>query len=179
MSENEIRSIQYENFNQKVLVNGGVCATFLNVFASNGNDKLPTIKSKLRKILVDFGMYQTCLEINQQLGIIQIWYRDEQSAELKGNLLQRFNRDKNNQTIELNIEIEGNSCSAPKVSRPVRTYNGLTKLLFQEFIQSTKSVSMIDDNPYNQMKTIIQKGNLAASEPLQAIFQAIFGEEVD
>ena len=55
-NENEIGQLCYENFNQKFLTNGGVCIYFGNVFSSVGEGKLPTIKYKLRKILVDYGM---------------------------------------------------------------------------------------------------------------------------
>ena len=127
------------------------------------------IKHKLRKILVDFGLGQTCLEVNQSLNYVKIWYRDEQAKELRGTLLQRFNQNRNNQAIELVIDIEGNLISLPSKVEKVRTYTGLTKLIYQEFIEETKSSSMIDDNPYNQIETIIKQGNLAAPEPLSAI----------
>ena len=152
-------------------MNGGVCIYFGNVFDQTGKDKLPMIKYKLRKILVDFGMCQTCVEINQELNYIRIWYRDPKSIELKGILLQRFNdkEHKSSQAIEININFEGQVCSPPKTERGIKTYTGLTKFLFQEFIQSTKSRSMADDNPYNEMRTIIQKGNQSPTVPLESI----------
>ena len=99
-SENEIQPVKYENFNQKFLINNGVSVYFGNVFLpSNDGSKLPMIKSKLRKILVDFGMCQTCLEINQELDYIKVYFRDELAKELKGTLLYRYNQTKESQTI--------------------------------------------------------------------------------
>ena len=176
MSENEIQQLYDENSNQKVLANGGVQLYFSNVFSSNGEGRLPTIKHKLRKILVDFGLCQTALEINQSLNFIRIFYRDESARELKGTFLQRFNDfNKESQAIEVSISLEGSSCSLPKTSREVRTYTGLTKLLYQEFIEEPKVSSMIDGNPFSEIKTIIKQGNLAPTVPLESIF----GEEVD
>ena len=176
MSENEIQQLYDENSNQKVLANGGVQLYFSNVFSSNGEGRLPTIKHKLRKILVDFGLCQTALEINQSLNFIRIFYRDESARELKGTFLQRFNDfNKESQAIEVSISLEGSSCSPPKTSREVKTYSGLTKLIYQEFIQSIESKSMIDLNPLNEMKEIIRKGNLAACVPLESIFRGELG----
>ena len=176
MSENEIRAVSYEKNNQKVLANGGVCIYFGNVFDQTVTGKLPMIKLKLRKILVDFGFCQTALEINQSLNFIRIFYRDESARELKGTFLQRFNDfNKESQAIEVSISLEGSSCSPPKTSREVKTYSGLTKLIYQEFIQSIESKSMIDLNPLNEMKEIIRKGNLAACVPLESIFRGELG----
>lgn len=176
-NENEVKQLFDEKFNQKVLINGGVQLYFSSVFDQTVAGKLPTIKHKLRKILVDFGLCQTILEINQKLNFVKVWYRDEQAVELKELFvpLRRDNKTKNSQAIELVINLEGNSCSPPKIFREIRTYTGLTKLLFQEFIQLTKSRSLVDDDPYNEMKEIIKQGNLAAPEPLSTIL----AEEVD
>ena len=174
-TENEIQQLYDENFNQKVLANGGVCIYFGNVFLSVDGNKLPTIKHKLRKILVDFGLCQTCIEIAQKLNFIEVWYVDPKSTELKGLLLQRYNSSKESQAIEINIEIEGSLVSPSSKEGKLKRYNGLTKLLYQEFIQPTKSSSMIDDSPYNEMKTIIKQGNLAPTVPLQSIFRGELG----
>lgn len=168
-NENENEQLFDENFNQKFLADGGVHLYFSSVFDQTVAGKLPTIKHKLRKILVDFGLCQTCMEINQRLGFIKVWYIDEQAKELRGLLLQRLNEHRTSQAIELSISLEGSLVSLLDKEGKIKNYTGLTKLLFQEFIQPTKSSSMIDDNPLNEMKTIIQKGNLAASKPLSAI----------
>ena len=170
-TENEIGQLCYEKNNQKVLANSGIQLYFGNVFLPVDGNKLPTIKHKLRKILVDFGLVQTCLEINQELNFIKVWYVDPKSIELKGLLLQKYNNSKESQAIELNINLEGSLVVPPKTSREVKTYTGLTKLLFQEFISESRSYSLVDDNPFNEMKIIIQKGNLAACVPLQSIFR--------
>ena len=172
--ENEIQADSYEKNNQKVLVNGGVQLFFKNVFFSTGEGKLPSIKPKLRKFLVNFGLCQTVLEINQKLDFIKIFYRDETARELKGLLLQRFNQSKSNQAIELFISLEG-SLAVPPSKGKIKNYPGLTKLLFQEFISESKSVSMIDDNSYNEIRKIIQQGNLSPSEPSESIFRGELG----
>ena len=74
--ENEIQADSYEKNNQKVLVNGGVCLFFKNVFDQNFKSKVPVIKLKLRKILIDFGMCQTALEIDQKLNFIKVFYTE-------------------------------------------------------------------------------------------------------
>ena len=104
-NENEKLCFKYEKNNQKVLVNGGVQLYFSNVFSSSGEGKVPTIKPKLKKILVDFGMCQTVLEINQKLNFIKVFYRDETARELKNFLLQKFSKTKSNQAIELFISL--------------------------------------------------------------------------
>lgn len=154
-SENEKLCFNDEKNNQKVLVNGGVCLYFSNVFYQTGKNKLSTIKPKLRKILIDYGLCQTQLEISWKLNYIQVWFKDEQAVNLKGLLLQKFNQNKESQAIELSISLEGSLVSSPKISREVKTYSGLTKLLYQEFIGESKLVSIIDDNPFNEIKTII------------------------
>ena len=170
-NENENEQLDDKNFNQKFLVNGGVVVYFGNVFAEVGEGKLPIIKHKLRKILVDFGLCQTCMEISQDLGYIKIWYQDLQAIELRGILLQRFNQAKESQAIELVISFEGNSCSPPKITRGIKTYTGLTKLIYQEFISETESRSLADDDPYNQIREVIKQGNLSLSQPLESIFR--------
>ena len=172
--ENEIQVTSYEKNNQKVLVNGGVCLFFKNVFDQNFKSKVPVIKPKLKKILIDFGLCQTYLEINQKLNFIKVFYKDESARELKNVLLQKFNKAKSNQAIELSISLEGSLITPPDKGK-IKSYLGLTKLLFQEFISASKSVSMIDDNPYNEIKEIIQKGNLSPSEPLSSIFRGELG----
>lgn len=171
MIENDFEQLFDEENNQKFLVNDGVQLYFSNVFDQTIEGRVPTIKRKLRKILVDFCLCQTCMEINQSLGSITIWYQDPKAKELKELFvpLRRDNKTKESQAIEINIDLEGSSCSSPKVNREIRTYSGLTKLIYQEFIQSTESSSMIDSDPYNQMKTIIRKGNLAPTVPLESI----------
>ena len=169
MIENEIRAAGYENFNQKFLINGGVRLYFSNVFDQTDDNKLPMIKLKLRRILVDFGLCQTLVEINQRLGFIKVWYKDECARELKGLLLQRFNQSKSNQAIELSISLEDSLVTPPDKGK-IKTYIGLTKLLFREFIQQIESRSLVDDNPFNEMKEIIKQGNLAPSVPLESIF---------
>ena len=175
--KNEIASVGYEKNNQKFLSNGGVEIYFGNVFLPAESGKLPTIKNKLRKILVDFGLCQTCMEINQKSEYIKVWYRDPQATELKKLFLplRRDNRTKESQAIELVISLEGCSCSPPKITREIKTYTGLTKLLYQEFIQPTESSSMVDNSPFNVIEIIIRRGNLAASEPLQCIFRGEVG----
>ena len=177
MIENEIGQLYDEKNNQKFLANSGVQLYFSNVFVSNGESKLPMVKHKLRKVLVDFGLCQTCLEIDQRLDFIKVWYRDEQAVELKELFvpLRSDNKAKESQAIELVITLGGSLVIPPKISREVKTYSGLTKLLYQEFVQPTELRSMIDDNPFNEIKEVIRKGNLSPSQPLQAIF----GEEVD
>ena len=167
-NENDFEQLGYEKNNQ-YLANSGVCIHFGNVFLPVDGNKLPTIKHKLRKILVDYGLCQTHVEINQSLDFIKVWYQDPKSIELKGLLLQRFNQIKESKAIELSISIEGNSVIPPDREGKIRTYTGLTKLLFQEFIEETSSSSMIDSDPYNQMKTIIKQGNLMPTVPLESI----------
>ena len=173
-NENEKLCFKDKNFNQKVLVNGGVCLFFKNVFDQTKKSKVPTIKPKLEKILVDFGLCQTALEINQKLDFIKVWYKDEFARELKNVLLQKFNKTKSNQAIELSISLEG-SLVVPPDKGKIKTYTGLTKLLFQEFISASAPISMIDDNPYNEIREIIQKGNLAPTIPLESIFRGEVG----
>lgn len=170
-SENEVLAADYEKNNQKFLANDGVQLYFSNVFDQIVTGKLPTIKYKLRKILVDFGLSQTCLEVNQSLNYVKIWYRDSKATELRGNLLQRFNdkEHRTSQAIELSISLEGSLVSSSSKERKIRTYTGLMKLIYQEFVQSVESSSMIDDDPFNEMETIIQKGNFAPTMPLSAI----------
>ena len=115
------------------------------------------------------------MEINQELNYIKVWYRDLQATELKGLLLQKFNQSKESQAIELVISLEGNLVSSSKISREVRTYTGLTKLIYQEFIQSTESNSMIDDSPYNQIREFIKQGNLSPTVPLESILRGELG----
>ena len=169
-SENEIQVTNYEKNNQKVLVDGGVCLFFKNVFDQTTKSKVPTIKPKLKKILVDFGLCQTALEINQKLNFIKVWYKDEFARELKGLLLQKFNKAKESQAIELSISLEDSLITPPDKGK-IRTYTGLTKLLFQEFISASTPISLVDDNPFNEIKEVIRKGNLSPSEPLSSIFR--------
>lgn len=173
--ENEKLIFNDKNFNQKVLTGGGVQLYFSNVFDQTGKGKLPTIKLKLRKILIDFGLCQTALEINQKLDFIKIFYRDETARELKNFLLQKFNQKKSNQAIELSISLEDSLITLPDKERKIKSYPGLTKLLFQEFISESLSTSLIDNNPFNEIKEIIQKGNLSPSEPLESIFRGELG----
>ena len=172
--ENEIQADSYENFNQKVLTDGGVQLFFKNVFNQNFKGRVPSIKPKLRKILIDFGLCQTALEIDQRLNFIKVWYKDEQAKELKGLLLQKFNQSKESQAIELSISLEDSLVSLPDKGK-IRTYTGLTKLLFQEFISASTPISLVDDNPYNEIKSIIQKGNLKPTEPQESIFKGEVG----
>ena len=171
MIENDFEQLFDEENNQKFLVNDGVQLYFSNVFDQTIEGRVPTIKRKLRKILVDFCLCQTCMEINQKLNYIKIFYADPKSIELKGLLLQRFNQIKESKAIELSISIEGNSVIPPDREGKIKTYTGLTKLLFQEFIEETSSRSMVDNSPYDEMKTIIKQGNLAACMPLESIFR--------
>ena len=173
-SENEKLCFKDKNFNQKVLVNGGVQLFFKNVFDQTTKSKVPVIKPKLRKILIDYGLCQTALEINQKLNFIKVFYKDESARELKNVLLQKFNKAKSNQAIELSISLEGSLVTPPDKGK-IRTYTGLTKLLFQEFISASTPISMIDDNPFNEIKEIIQKGNLKPTEPLESIFRGELG----
>ena len=173
-TENEKLCFKDKNFNQKVLADGGVCLFFKNVFDQTTKSKVPIIKPKLKKILVDFGLCQTYLEINQKLDFIKIFYRDETARELKNVLLQKFNLNKSNQAIELFISLEDSLITPPDRGK-IKSYPGLTKLLFQEFISESLPISMIDDNPFNEIKTIIQKGNLSPSEPLESIFRGELG----
>ena len=168
-TENEKLCFNDEKNNQKVLTGGGVQLYFSNVFDQTLEGRLPIIKPKLRKILVDFGLCQTLVEINQRLGFIKVWYKDECARELKGLLLQRFNQSKSNQAIELSISLEDSLVTPPDKGK-IKTYIGLTKLLFREFIQQIESRSLVDDNPFNEMKEIIKQGNLAPSVPLESIF---------
>ena len=170
-----MRKFYDEKNNQKVLVNGGVCLFFKNVFDQNFKGKVPSIKPKLRKILVDFGLCQTVLEINQKLDFIKIFYKDEFARELKGLLLQKFNKTKSNQAIELFISLEGSLVTPPDREGKIKSYPGLTKLLFQEFISELMSYSLVDDNPYNEIKSIIQQGNLSPTIPLESIFRGELG----
>ena len=80
MIENENKQLGYEKSNQ-YLTNSGVKLYFSNVFLPVEGQKLPVIKNKLRKILVDFGLVQTYMEINQSLGSIAIWYQDPKAKE--------------------------------------------------------------------------------------------------
>lgn len=168
-TENEKLLIDDENFNKKILTGNGVQLFFSNVFLPTEGKKLPAIKPKLRKILVDFGLCQTLLEINQKLNYIKVWYVDEQARELKGLLLQKFNRSKDNQSIELSINLEGSLVTLSNRTAEVKTYSGLTKFLFQEFISASASISLVDDSPFNEIKEIIRKGNLSPSVPLESI----------
>ena len=169
--ENEKLCFDDEKNNQKVLTDGGVCLFFKNVFDQNFKSKVPLIKLKLRKILIDFGMCQTALEIDQKLNFIKVFYKDESARELKNVLLQKFNLNKSNQAIELFISLEGSLVTPLDREGKIKSYPGLTKLLFQEFISASTPISMIDDNPFNEIKEIIQKGNLKPTEPLERIFR--------
>ena len=173
-NENEKLLINDENFNKKFLTGGGVCLFFSNVFYQTGKNKLSTIKPKLRRILVDFGLVQTCIEIDQKLDFIKVWYVDEQARELKNFLLQKFNQDKISQAIGLSISLE-DSLVVPPDRGKIKTYTGLTKLLFQEFISASTPISLIDDNPFNEIKEVIRKGNLAPIIPLESIFRGELG----
>ena len=173
-SENEKLCFNDEKNNQKVLVNGGVQLFFKNVFDQTTKSKVPIIKPKLKKILVDFGLCQTYLEINQKLDFIKIFYRDETARELKNVLLQKFNLNKSNQAIELFISLEDSLITPPDRGK-IKSYPGLTKLLFQEFISESTPISMIDDSPYNEIREIIQQGNLKPTEPLESIFRGELG----
>jgi hypothetical protein len=115
------------------------------------------------------------LEINQKLDFIKVWYKDESARELKNVLLQKFNLNKSNQAIELSISLEDSLVTPPDKEVGIRTYTGLTKLLFQEFISASTPISMIDDSPYNEIRKIIQKGNLALTMPLESIFRGEVG----
>ena len=169
-NENENKQLGYEKNNQKFLVNDGVHLYFSNVFDQTGEGKLPMVKHKLRRILVDYGMCQTCMEINQKLNFIKVFYADPQAKELKNFLLQRLNDfNKESQAVEVIISLEGQSCSPPEISRGIKSYPGLTNLLYQEFILESRSYSLVDGNPYNQMKEIIKCGNLQPSLPLTSI----------
>ena len=174
-NENGVKQLCYENFNQKFLVNGGVQLFFGNVFLPVEGEKLPMIKNKLRKILVDFGLVQTCIEIDQKLDFIKVWYKDPKATELRGNLLQRFNQSKESQAIEISISLEDSLVTPPDKEGKIKTYTGLTKLIYQESIQSTESRTLIDDNPYNEMKEIIKQGNLSPCVPLESIFRGELG----
>ena len=154
--ENEIQVTSYEKNNQKVLVNGGVQLYFSNVFDQTTKSKVPVIKPKLKKILLDFGLCQTALEINQKLNFIKVFYKDESARELKGILLQKFNKAKESQAIELVISLEDSLVTLPDKILGIKAYTGLTKLLFQEFISASTPISMIDDNPYNEVREIIR-----------------------
>lgn len=175
-NENEKLLIDYENFNKKILTGNGVQLFFSNVFLPTEGKKLSAIKPKLRKILVDFGLCQTLLEINQKLNYIKVWYIDEQAENLKNLLLQKFNQNQNSQAIELIINIEGSSVDSPNKEGQIKTYSGLTKFLFQEFISASASISLVDDSPFNEMKEIIRKGNLAPTMPLESIFRGELGK---
>ena len=174
-TENEKLCFNDEKNNQKVLTDGGVCLYFANVFLPSESGKLPMIKNQLRKILIDFGLAQTALEIDQRLNFIKVWYKDESARELKGILLQKFNKTESNQAIELSISLEGSLITSPDKILGIRTYTGLTKLLFQEFISESTPISMIDDSPYNEIREIIQQGNLKPTEPLESIFRGELG----
>lgn len=173
-NENEIRLPEYQNFNQKFLTNDGVCAVFMNAFGEVAEGKLPTIRPKLRKILVDFSLRKTYVELNPILGIVQVFFRDCLAEELRRFLLQKFNQSKTDQSVELNIRMD--VCPAPKkADGQVKTYSGLTRFLFQEFIQQAEPRNLIDDDPYNQMKEIIKQGNISPSVPLESIFKGELG----
>ena len=176
-NENENKQLFDEKNNQKFLANSGVCVYFSNVFDYANRDRVPMIKHKLRKILVDFALCQTCMEISQELNYIKVWYIDPKSTELRGILLQRYNdkEHKSSQAIELNISLEGSLVTLPEKEGKIKSYSGLTKLIYQEFIQSTESSSMLDDDPYNQMRKIIEQGN---SQP-SLLLTSNFGEGVD
>ena len=120
-NENGVKQLCYENFNQKFLVNGGVQLFFGNVFLPVEGEKLPMIKNKLRKILVDFGLVQTCIEIDQKLDFIKVWYKDPKATELRGNLLQRFNQSKESQAIEISISLEDSLVTPPDKEGKIKT----------------------------------------------------------
>ena len=173
--ENEIQVTNYEKNNQKVLMNGGVQLYFSNVFLPSGSGKLPMIKNQLRKILIDYGLCQTALKIDQRLDYIKVWYKDESARELKNILLQKFNQSKESQAVELSISLEGSLVTPPDKVFGIRTYTDLTKLLFREFISESMSHSLVDDNPYNEIREVIRKGNLAPTMPLESIFRGELG----
>ena len=176
-NENEVKQLFDEKNNQKVLTDDGVCLFFSNIFDQTDDNKLPMIKLKLRRILVDFGLCQTCMEINQRLGFIKVWYIDEQAKELRGLLLQRLNdkEHRTSQAIELSISLEDSLVTLPDKEGKIKNYTGLTKLIYQEFIQPMESRSLVDDDPFNEMKEIIKQGNLASSLPLSAIYRGELG----
>lgn len=170
-SENEKLGLGYENFNQKFLCNNGVCAVFMNAFDEVVEGKLPMIKSKLRQVLVNFGLGKTYTELCPEVGIVRVYFRDCSAKELKGILLQKYNETKTDQSVELSIRTD--VCPAPKkADGQVKTYTGLTKFLFQEFIQQAEPKNLTESLEfYTQLKSLIQKGNQSPPEPLQAIFR--------
>lgn len=130
------------------------------------------IKNKLRQILVNFGLNKTYMEINQELNSIVVWYRDLRATELRGKLLQRYNDKwhKKSQALEVNINLEGAISSPRSFDGQVRIYDGLTGLIYQEFIQPVESVGIPESIAfYSKLQEIIQKGNLAACVPLESI----------
>ena len=178
-SENEIGQLFYQNFNQKYLMNSGVRLFFGNVFLPVEGKKLPVIKSKLRKILVDFGLNGTHVEISQKLNSLSVYYRDLMAEELRKQCipLRRDNGNKTSQAIELVIDTEG-SLVFPSSDGEIRTYTGLTRFIYQEFIEEQQIFSLADSSVmkfYEQMKKTIQKGNLAPTMPLESILRGELG----
>lgn len=179
MIKNEVRQLYDKKNNQKFLINGGVRLFFNNIFLPNESDKLPMLKAKLRQVLVDFGLSRTHVEINQKLNSLSVYYRDPMAKELHKQciLLLRDSKSKSSQAIELVIDTEGNLVS-PNSDGEIKTYSGLTKLLYQEFILEPQVFSLADSSVmkfYADVKETIQKGNLVACVPLSAILT----EEVD
>lgn len=107
------------------------------------------------------------MEINQELNFITIWYRDLKAEELRGNLLQRYNYKwhKKSQTIEISINLEG-GLSSPSSDGQVRTYDGLTRLIYQEFIQPVESVGIPESIAfYSKLQETFRRATKAPHSP--------------
>lgn len=169
----------------KKLINDGICATFYNSFESDGR----MLKNQLKKIIVDYNLKSTRLEVLRDVGMIKIYFIDKLAkVALKDKLLQSRSHkflQKNqqgqfenpqSQAVELNINLEGSLIDVGDYfkysSEYIRDYDGLTKLLYKEFfqIEQVKNISQSVEF-YNKIKSIIAVGNAGYSYEIENILQ--------
>lgn len=168
----------------KKLINDGVALAFYNSFGTDGR----TLRNQLKKILVGYGLKSTRMEIDKNLGLVKVYYRDQQAkVALKDKLLQSASHkflEKNqqgkfenpeSQAIDLNINIEGSLIEVAEnyflySNEFIRQYDGLTQLLYEEFfqIEQVKNISQSVEF-YNKIKSIIFEGNLSYSYEIESI----------
>ena len=178
--ENEKLLASYKNFNQNekfFLANNGVFVYFGKVFNfPEDKSKLPTIKPKLRRILVDYGL-KTYFEINRELNCITIYYQDSKAESLRGKLLQKYhmnpyNCHPNSESVEIFISLTGSATLPKNLSGKIHQYEGLTEIFYQEFILPEIAQNLIEITEFEiQLKEIIKLGNSASQMPLESILK--------
>ena len=165
------------------IVNNGVALTFSNAFKADG-----LLKEQLKKYFVDYNLKSTRMEILKDVGMVKVYYQDNQAkSKLKGKLLQSIGHkfikrnqqgkmtDKNSQAVELNINLTGDLIDVTedyfKYSNEfIRQYDGLTELLYQEFFQ-IEPIKNISESVkfYNKIRSIIAIGNAGYQYEIESI----------